>query len=256
MANYICHYCGKGYFKNKTESKFCSQSCMGKSKRKTILVNCGFCEKEFSTVPSKIATGKGKYCSRKCYEMGKRNRIRKLCKVCGAEFICAKSQGDQKYCSQKCHGEARVTAVLVNCKTCGEEFLARGSSMKYGRGKYCSKKCQGIGRRGEKSPTWNGGTAHFNYSYNFTEDFKLLVRERDNFVCSLCGANEGDIAHPVHHIDYNKKNTEIMNCILLCTSCHTKTNFNRKYWKDRLFSYLESKFYYNSEEYLVAMNLG
>lgn len=182
---HICNYCGNSFNNYKSSGKFCSQACMGKSKRRTVLVSCKFCSVEFSTVTNRILAGRGKFCSRKCYEMSRRDRIQKLCIVCGDEFVCVKSQNSQKYCSQKCHGKDRVTAVLVNCETCGDEFFARGRARKLGFGKYCSKKCQGIGRRGEKSPTWNGGTAHFAYSYDFTRDFKLLVRERDNFICSL-----------------------------------------------------------------------
>ncbi len=36
----------------------------------------------------------------------------------------------------------------------------------------------------------------------------------------------------VHHIDYDKTNNNIENLIILCGSCHTKTNGknNREYW--------------------------
>jgi hypothetical protein len=37
----------------------------------------------------------------------------------------------------------------------------------------------------------------------------------------------------VHRVDYNKKNCETSNLISLCNSCHMRTNFNRKEWKNK-----------------------
>ena len=34
----------------------------------------------------------------------------------------------------------------------------------------------------------------------------------------------------VHHIDYDKNNSNPNNLIVLCKGCHAKTNFNREYW--------------------------
>jgi len=34
----------------------------------------------------------------------------------------------------------------------------------------------------------------------------------------------------VHHIDYDKMNSNEKNLISLCVSCHGKTNINRKHW--------------------------
>jgi hypothetical protein len=43
--------------------------------------------------------------------------------------------------------------------------------------------------------------------------------------------NENAIMKPKrNHIDYNKKNCNPNNLISLCNSCHSKTNFDRKYW--------------------------
>lgn len=34
----------------------------------------------------------------------------------------------------------------------------------------------------------------------------------------------------IHHIDYNKNNSNPNNLISLCVNCHMITNGNRKYW--------------------------
>lgn len=88
--------------------------------------------------------------------------------------------------------------------------------------------------RGELSPHWKGGTSNDSYSYDWTKTLKRSIRERDNYVCRICCALQGDIALDVHHIDYNKENCSPENLITLCHSCHMKTNAKSKhtYWID------------------------
>jgi len=83
---------------------------------------------------------------------------------------------------------------------------------------------------GPKHPNWQGGKSFESYGPEFNEEFKVIVREYDNGTCAICG----DIGVDVHHIDYNKKNNTLGNCILLCKSCHMKTNYNRDYWEQHL----------------------
>lgn len=84
---------------------------------------------------------------------------------------------------------------------------------------------------GDKHPQWQGGKSFEPYTVDWTETLKRSIRERDTYTCQLCKKPQGDIAHDVHHIDYNKKNCNPVNLITLCHICHPKTNFNRKYWQ-------------------------
>lgn len=70
------------------------------------------------------------------------------------------------------------------------------------------------------------------YSIDWTRTLRQSIRERDKYLCKICGEKAGDIAHSVHHIDYNKKNCDTKNLITLCQSCHLRTNQNRNYWVD------------------------
>lgn len=86
---------------------------------------------------------------------------------------------------------------------------------------------------GEKHPNWRGGVSAFGeYTTDWTETLRRSIRERDHYTCQMPGCNkqQGDIAHDVHHIDYDKTNCNPNNLVTLCHSCHSKTNFNRKYW--------------------------
>ena len=81
--------------------------------------------------------------------------------------------------------------------------------------------------KGEKSPVWLGGKSFEPYTTDWTKTLKKSIRQRDKYTCQICGEEP---ALYVHHIDYNKKNCNPNNLIILCHSCHSKTNYNRDYW--------------------------
>jgi hypothetical protein len=83
---------------------------------------------------------------------------------------------------------------------------------------------------GKNHPNWSGGNNPNPYPLDWNETLKRSIRERDNYVCFICKALQGDMAFCIHHIDYNKKNCDPKNLITLCRSCHTKTNHKRDYW--------------------------
>ena len=86
----------------------------------------------------------------------------------------------------------------------------------------------------EKCNFWRGGISFEPYSVDWTYTLKRAIRERDKFRCRLCNKDNYLV---VHHIDYNKKNSNSDNLITLCPSCHSKTNINREKWK-QLFKQL------------------
>ncbi len=88
---------------------------------------------------------------------------------------------------------------------------------------------------GIKNPAYIHGMAHEPY----TPDWKRFgkresIQARDNNICQLCKRHieENNLKHSIHHIDYNKKNCDELNLILLCRSCHAKTNHKeRSMWQ-------------------------
>ncbi len=86
-------------------------------------------------------------------------------------------------------------------------------------------------RSGKNSSNWLGGKSFEPYSIDWTQTLRCSIRERDKYICRICGALQGDIIHNIHHIDYDKKNGNPDNLITLCRSCHSKTNINREYWQ-------------------------
>ncbi len=83
-----------------------------------------------------------------------------------------------------------------------------------------------------RHPNWQGGKSFEPYTPEFRLRLKREVRERDDYLCQVCGKSEGEIGkkHDIHHIDYKKDNCNLQNLVSLCHSCHCKTNFNRIKW--------------------------
>ena len=87
--------------------------------------------------------------------------------------------------------------------------------------------------KGEKNPNWKGGISKLElYPTDWTDDLKKSIRERDSYICQMCGIHQNELNRElnVHHIDYNKDNLNPDNLISLCQNCHGKTNYNREYW--------------------------
>lgn len=88
----------------------------------------------------------------------------------------------------------------------------------------------------EKNPNWRGGISFEPYSADWTETLKRSIRERDNYICQLCGKTQIEELEEIekklaiHHIDYDKKNCNPDNLITLCRNCNSKVNSNRKSW--------------------------
>ena len=85
---------------------------------------------------------------------------------------------------------------------------------------------------GEKGPAWRGGISREPYAWAFDDELKEEVRRRDGYKCQLCGCPQAEckrLLH-VHHIEYDKKNSDPVNLVSLCPSCHGRTNTNREYW--------------------------
>lgn len=86
---------------------------------------------------------------------------------------------------------------------------------------------------GANHHNWQGGISFEPYSQEFSNRLKQSIRLRDGYRCQICLRPQNELSKNlhVHHIDYNKKNCEEDNLISLCSSCHVKTNKDRKGWQ-------------------------
>jgi len=90
---------------------------------------------------------------------------------------------------------------------------------------------------GPKSSQWRGGIAFFPYGPEFTLQCRESIRQRDGGACRLCGAFP---SRHVHHIDYDKKNNDTTNLMLLCHACHSRTISHRDSWMNFLQEMMRS----------------
>jgi len=80
---------------------------------------------------------------------------------------------------------------------------------------------------GENHPRWNGGSSFLPYSPEFVSVITKYIRERDNYACQFCDAEQNGKAHAVHHIDHDKTNDSETNLIALCGLCHNNETASR-----------------------------
>ena len=124
------------------------------------------------------------------------------------------------------------------CMDCGKESKSYGRKRCWSCYSKWLKKVRPIAWAKEKNPAWKDGKGREPYSLEFNEGLKDKIRKRDNYQCQNCNMIEEEhlvvygINLNIHHIDYNKKNSNKNNLISLCRQCHTRTNFNRNYWKE------------------------
>lgn len=106
------------------------------------------------------------------------------------------------------------------------------------------------GKFGRDHPAYINGKSNENYTKEWNKQFRRFIRKRDNKVCMICGIHREKLnrALSVHHMNYNKKMTYEQNCVSLCDSCHSKTNFNRKHWTKFFQSLLSERYGYQYSE--------
>jgi 5-methylcytosine-specific restriction endonuclease McrA len=118
---------------------------------------------------------------------------------------------------------------------CGKECVKCGFILRQKKANSCG--CLYSERQlGEKNNNWMGGITDRKYPLDFYR-VRNEVRDKYNHTCQECGVIESRKKFSCHHIDYDKANNDISNLILLCQSCHVKTNRNRDMWK---IKYMES----------------
>ena len=95
---------------------------------------------------------------------------------------------------------------------------------------------------GENNPMWRGGIANKNYN-GFYRKLKNEIRQRDNYSCQLCLKTETDLGYTlsVHHIDFDKENSELPNLIALCKVCNSRINFDRDKWRTYFENIMRSR---------------
>lgn len=171
-----------------------------------------------------------------CVDCGKTTTMFKnRAKKSKSPFRCVSCYGKSKTGDER-HNWLEESPIVV-CHLCGAEKNVRKTQARKYRERTEPYKCfqcsLDIRPQGEGSHAWKGGLNKILYPRDFNKKLKQKIRERDGYVCQICGDHQQKRRLiPVHHIDYNKNNIENENLISLCHVCHAKTNSNRDQWKE------------------------
>jgi len=95
--------------------------------------------------------------------------------------------------------------------------------------------CAGVKRMTELY----GDLTYHEYSRGWNEKYREKIRERDGRKCVLCGKTEKGNGRrlDVHHLDYDRRNIDPENLLVLCQHHHGKTNWNRPFWQQVFTEY-------------------
>ncbi len=229
LQEVYCDFCGEKILKKHSNIKisknhFCNPICSGKFhtgknscnfKGGPKKVYCDFCGENIQKKNSQVKRSKNHFCNEKCHN-----------KWMSINYEGEKNPGS-KYNKQE-----------VFCDYCGEKLLREFYRIKNNKNHFCNRECAGkwrsINYNGENNPSWLGGSSFLPYSPEFNQELKAFIKKRDQYKCQNpdCGVPDKEcIQFDVHHINYNKLNSDPINLITLCNSCHTKTLSNRKYWQ-------------------------
>lgn len=110
---------------------------------------------------------------------------------------------------------------------------------------------------------WKEFISHNKYPKIFNDQFRLVIRQRDGFMCLKCGMREEDSLilfkrklH-IHHIDSIKENTFPENCCALCIRCNNEVKKDREIWKKHFQLLLSKRYGYQySEDGKIILNLN
>lgn len=102
--------------------------------------------------------------------------------------------------------------------------------------------CAVINNSGSNSVHWKGGLSFEPYSYEWTNQLKDSIKERDGNRCLNPDCWRQDKTLSIHHVDYNKKNCQLDNLITICRSCNSRANIDRD-WHTAWYQAILSKRY-------------
>ena len=176
------------------------------------------------------------------------------CDSCGKKFVkrkCWEKRSGSNFCSIPCANQGQKREITKNCIVCKNKFVVRPCEVD--KFSTCSKKCQSLSRKGSLNPAWLGGIDSTEGYIHFNEDIKEFVRKRDEYKCRICGMTQKEHLKVfnkklnVHHIDFDKRNSDPINLNAICSPCHSSMNFNREHWREHFQREQEKR-------YAVKMN--
>jgi len=127
---------------------------------------------------------------------------------------------------------AKISAILKGHVVSPETRAKIGAASKGKIPSLETRAKMSAARKGFRHPAWLGGISREPYGWEWNAELREEVRRRDGYKCMLCGVPQAECekALDVHHGNYDKKDSDPVNLVSLCQSCHARTNVRREYW--------------------------
>jgi hypothetical protein len=190
---------------------------------KRITKTCVQCNNSY------LGTKNSKYCGQNCSREARKKRVTVNCQHCNQDFEVQEWNKDAKYCSYDCKYKSQSSDVLtIICDNCKTPFERKEHLVGKGKHSFCSKIC---------SNQFNIGSNHYEWKEHLHDkniklalkQWALKIKERDNYICQLCGEKDRDILE-AHHIKHKSSFPELQfdftNGITLCLDCHALQHIN------------------------------
>lgn len=190
---FVCRNCGKEYYSQKPNSKYCSREC--RKEYNNVECNCAQCGKKMTIYRNKyekVLSGELKhiYCSKECTTKAQTKKMTKVCEYCGKEYEIENAFKDvQKFCSRECYenhrSENSFSRQKTVCPICGKIYYPKHRNQTY-----CSRKCRGVSQRNENSDIGQ-------YLRANNQCWKKRILESRGHKCELSGETNN---LTIHHI--------------------------------------------------------
>lgn len=195
----VCKYCGKVFYKAKTDYKrysrteFCSSECQHKYTQEHTKYYCQYCYKELDGYKEV----KNRFCSKECKTM-KNSRFNRVCVNCGKSFDVTKKNANgsynlnQRFCCDECEQQftekrKQKLSKKYYCQFCGKEIIGNYKNGEKLKNKYCSESCvKAAVEREKKEFTKKVICKQCGKEFEICERTKIGDLKRDKFCSELC----------------------------------------------------------------------
>jgi hypothetical protein len=176
-------------------------------------------------------TKASKYCGYKCAKNARKIIIHKNCLYCDKEIVVQNWNKDTKYCSVSCKGKNEASEILnLTCTYCEKDFQRKDFKVYKNKSgnSFCSKDCANKFNTGSNHYEWKEHLHDKNIKLALKQ-WGVKVKERDEYICQLCGETNKDTLE-AHHMKHRSKFPELQfdfnNGITLCLDCHALQHIN------------------------------
>lgn len=188
---------------------------------KSIEKTCEQCNKSY------LGTKNRKYCGYDCAKAARRKRIILNCQYCNKEFEVQEWNKDAKFCSYDCKNKSQASEELdITCNNCQKIFKRK--SHKIGKNNFCSKSCVDQFNRGSNHYEWKEHLHNKSLKLALKQwAIKVKERDGYTCqLCGEADRSILEAHHMKHRSKFPELQFDFNNGITLCLKCHALQHTN------------------------------